>query len=245
MLFKPVPQAPFRPGRLEPCFCGSGLKFRACCGSLATDRGPPFGVHIVPGFLDCKTCADWVRQLEQRPRRAVGVIALENPRSGGLREQADAGRLTDRVDPGSLGSDICELFGRACRDEIPRHRDGKVEFFEQPQVLRYEPGGRYEGHADSEIYLSRYGSWLRNMDRDVSLLVYLNDDFDGGTLSFTRFNYVYRPRAGDLVFFPSDNRYAHQADPLVSGVRYVIASWSAIAGTPRIYEEPPRGSIMV
>jgi hypothetical protein len=245
LLVRPTPQAPFRPGRLEPCFCGSGRKFRACCGSLAADRDPPFGVHVVQNFLDRSTCADWVRQLEERPRRPLGVIAVENPRTGGLHEQADPGRLTDRVDPGPLEPEIGALLARACREEVPRRTAGEIEFYEEPQVLRYEPGGRYERHADSEIYLPQYDGWLRNMDRDISLLVYLNDDFEGGTLSFVRFNYVYRPRAGDLVFFPSDNRYAHQADPLASGVRYVIASWSALVDEPRLYEEPPQGSVVL
>jgi len=31
----PLPGAMLQPGRNDPCFCGSGLKFKRCCGNAA------------------------------------------------------------------------------------------------------------------------------------------------------------------------------------------------------------------
>ena len=71
-------------------------------------------------------------------------------------------------------------------------------------------------------------------DRDLSLLLYLNEDYSGGGLTFTNFHCHFRPRTGDLLVFPSDNRYEQQAEVVQAGVRYAIASWAAVSGRRRL-----------
>jgi predicted 2-oxoglutarate/Fe(II)-dependent dioxygenase YbiX len=85
---------------------------------------------------------------------------------------------------------------------------------------------------------------FRLRDRDLSLLIYLNDDFTGGGLTFTHFNFHFRPEPGDLLVFPSDNRYVHQAEKVESGVRYVIVSWAALKGVPRVAGQPPENAVI-
>jgi predicted 2-oxoglutarate/Fe(II)-dependent dioxygenase YbiX len=82
-------------------------------------------------------------------------------------------------------------------------------------------------------------------DRDISLLIYLNEDYTGGGLSFMNFNYHLRPKTGDMLAFPSDNRYEHQAEEVQSGIRYVIVSWAAFNGSKRVLDSPPPGSIIL
>ena len=67
----------------------------------------------------------------------------------------------------------------------------------------------------------------KKADRDVSLLIYLNNDFEGGDLRFNYFNYTFSPRKGDVVLFPSDHRYMHEAQLVSKGTRYVIVSWGS------------------
>jgi predicted 2-oxoglutarate/Fe(II)-dependent dioxygenase YbiX len=81
------------------------------------------------------------------------------------------------------------------------------------------------------------------MDRDVSLIIYLNREFTGGALRFINFNYEHAPKTGDLVFFPSDHRYMHEAQKVESGVRYAITSWAAYRNTPRVMDKPPHNHI--
>ena len=77
------------------------------------------------------------------------------------------------------------------------------------------------------------------MDRDVSVLVYLDNDYTGGELVFPNFGLRLEPRAGMLVAFPSDHRYCHSARPVTSGMRHVIVSWAAAWGTTRVHDNPP------
>jgi predicted 2-oxoglutarate/Fe(II)-dependent dioxygenase YbiX len=87
--------------------------------------------------------------------------------------------------------------------------------------------------------------WSKVIDRDLSMLIYLNDDYEGGELSFYKLNYQIRPRAGAVVMFPSDHRYLHQAEKVTKGVRYAIVSWASVRGIPKIAEKPPEPAILI
>ena len=54
-------------------------------------------------------------------------------------------------------------------------------------------------------------------DRDYSMLLYLNDDFEG-SLRFEFFNFTYQPRKGDLLIFPSNCLYLHEARKVEEGI---------------------------
>ncbi len=64
-------------------------------------------------------------------------------------------------------------------------------------------------------------------NRDYSLLIYLNEDYEGGQLEFKYLNYRISPLQGLLVAFPSDWRYAHAALPVKGGVKHSIVSFAA------------------
>lgn len=232
----------FHQQRTDPCFCGSGRRFKSCCGTLAEPRDPPHGIHVVPGFLDAATCAEWVAFFESRPRTPLAVHALDDGAPAGLATQQVRGRVTDKVDQGSLHESVVGEVRRAFATVIPEALERRVDWFENPQVLRYGPGGLYGPHADSDHFMTREGHWRKVIDRDVSILLYLNQDFSGGHLWFKQFNYRYRPRAGDLLFFPSHGHYAHQALPVETGIRYVVVSWAAWRDEPRVLDLRPEGS---
>lgn len=157
----------------------------------------------------------------------------------------DADRITDIVKAGKLRDDINREIQRAYEEVVAPVCEREFAWFEYPQVLRYEPGGWYRAHADSEIFLADRRSWAKGIDRDASVLLYLNDDFEGGEITFLKFNYSYRPNAGDLVFFPSDHRYVHQAEPVGTGLRWVVVSWAAFTDEPRVRSAPAPASVML
>ena len=68
--------------------------------------------------------------------------------------------------------------------------------------------------AKIDDFLSKDECWKRVVDRDVSLLIYLTEEFQGGEILFNNFQYRLKPRAGMVVYFPSDHRYVHTALPV-------------------------------
>ncbi len=234
----------FNPQPGEPCFCGRGKVFSACCGSKEKRRPPPFGVKRIPGFIPRKTRNRWVRYLEARPRARCQVFDEVNSKPGHPVYVEDPIRVCSDVHPGSLLSKINQAIARAYR--VVTQGTGKsIEWFERPRVLRYESGGQYSHHADSVMWDEARQAYFKVEDRNLSLLIYLNDDYEGGGLSFTRLNCFLRPRPGDMLMFPSGLEYEHRANVVTSGFRYAIASWGAFSGEPRVRAAPPPGSIFM
>lgn len=82
------------------------------------------------------------------------------------------------------------------------------------QLIQYGRGGKFKLHTDS-------GPGTE--DRMVTVLCYLNDGFSGGSTVFPYVNFCYRPRAGDVVLFPSE--WPHAAEPVRSGEKYVCVGF--------------------
>ena len=234
----------FNPSPAAPCFCRRGKSFGECCGSRSPERSPPAGVQIFPGFLDTPTCKKWVTKLEEKKRHKAPVHVLKNAGNASVSREESKQRVCSNVKPGVLRKVINERIAEAF-NMASSGSGHSVAWFESPSILRYRPGGYFLRHADSCLIDPASNNWLKVHDRDLSLLIYLNEEFTGGGLTFINFNYHFRPKAGDMLVFPSDNRYEHQAEVVNSGFRYCIASWAALKATQKVGTNPPPGAIIL
>lgn len=152
---------------------------------------------------------------------------------------SERGSFVAAADEGTKATlrDIC--FRLMTRYIEPFYQE-TVVWWEMPQLLRYAKGGTYAYHADSENRLrnEREKGWRRVHDRDISLILYLNDEFTGGRLHFKQQDIRITPKPGLLVAFPSHHGYQHAAEPTTDGLRYVMVTWAAVKGTVRIKEKP-------
>jgi hypothetical protein len=119
-----------------------------------------------------------------------------------------------------IGKDIYEACNNLVRSAISEYTktfniNEEIKDAESYGLLRYNPGQKYNLHYDNGTETSR----------SVSVLIYLNDNYEGGELEFANFNLKIKPKAGTLVLFPSNYAYAHLAHPVVTGTKYVIATW--------------------
>lgn len=113
--------------------------------------------------------------------------------------------------------------------------DIEVRDCEPSQILHYGVGGHYIPHVDAEtLYKDDNGIelWEKTLDRDLSVVYFINDDFSGGELFFPSLDLVIEPEAGTLVCFPSDHNYIHGVRPVTAGHRYTIVTWMRVAGMP-------------
>lgn len=93
----------------------------------------------------------------------------------------------------------------------------------QDYYLWYDPGFGISLHADD----STYGS--RDYHRVITVLVYLNDDYEGGEISFPDQNILLKPKAGDTLIFPSNRIFKHEVLPIKSGERFaVMQTWNLV-----------------
>jgi len=56
----------------------------------------------------------------------------------------------------------------------------------------------------------------------ISMVIYLNDDYEGGEINFINQNISLKPEAGSLIVFPSHQPYLHDPKPVIKGNKYMI-----------------------
>jgi len=121
-------------------------------------------------------------------------------------------------------SETMKLINDKCYDLISSALHNYMAMFKIEQeiknaepygLLRYSGGEQYGFHYDGGT----------DSKRSISVLIYLNDNYEGGEIEFPNFNLKIKPKAGTLILFPSNYAYGHTAHPVTSGTKYVIVTW--------------------
>ena len=82
-------------------------------------------------------------------------------------------------------------------------------------VLKYGAGQFFSNHIDDH----------KDYPRRVSTVYYLNDNYTGGEINFPRFGITFKPKANQMIVFPSNYMYNHSVSPVIEGNRYAVVSW--------------------
>jgi len=110
--------------------------------------------------------------------------------------------------------ELSKLYRQECCPDL--YLDNVIEI----TMLKYTEGGKYDRHVDN----------AKSTPRELSCIVYLNDDYQGGNTTFYKPNTrevlcTVTPKSGRAVFWPSNFLFPHQANPVTKGTRYIIVSW--------------------
>jgi hypothetical protein len=129
----------------------------------------------------------------------------------------------------SLWQDIYDSAFPAVEDYRKDFNIMNLKYWEAMNFIKYGPGQHFKEHHDHGF----------SYNCTVSLVGYVNDDYDGGELFFRLQNLSIKPQAGDLYIFPSNFMYPHQAMPVHSGTKYSIVTmldYSKKYHTPDMYD---------
>lgn len=213
-------------------------------GTVVARGGIPPGLLIVRDFMPLpvrQRLLAYAAAKESVPATVQDVAAsLDTPRA-----HRSNIRVTDHLDIDGVEDWLLPIVQQAFVSQAAVHFGRQVEWFERPALLRYRAGGYYVPHADAENWDENSGRWQRAVDRDVSLLLYLDDDYQGGELDFPNFRFRLKPQAGTLICFPADHRFVHAANEVSAGLRHVVVSWAAWRGSDRVGQDPPARSVSV
>jgi hypothetical protein len=88
----------------------------------------------------------------------------------------------------------------------------------QAEFLMYDVKGKYETHVDTFHARS-------NETRKLTILVFLNDDFEGGKFYIQNSHERFYPQQtpGTVLVFPSF--MPHGVEPVTKGIRYSVVTW--------------------
>ncbi|MBD1909648.1 MULTISPECIES: 2OG-Fe(II) oxygenase [unclassified Leptolyngbya] len=106
------------------------------------------------------------------------------------------------------------------------HYGMKFPVAENFSILRYQTGQFYQRHVDNILLANRFQEVRRGIPtRDISVVGYLNDGFQGGETYFDRQDIKVRPEAGSVLIFPAYFTHPHQSLPVTTGTQYVFTTW--------------------
>lgn len=119
-------------------------------------------------------------------------------------------------------------------DKVRRVTDTHDNYQEEMQVVNYPPGGFFLPHYDAcdgdKQFCERLDS--KHGPRYMTVLFYLNDDFQGGETVFPNINKTVRPEKGKAVIFKNVNKdnviikqAFHGGQPVIAGEKWIANKW--------------------
>ena len=187
---------------------------------------PALGINIYNKAIPEKICDDSIRTLEENLGEEFSfnwqpaIVTESNEPLLEARFCVDFKvghkNLGERNINNSVFYDMHESVFRSiypCALDYGSYWGVGINYFEVFNFVKYEsPGHHFNIHADhGPAYVTT-----------VSIVAYLNDDYEGGELYFPRFDLTIKPNKGDVVLFPSTFIYEHSSELMVSGTKYSV-----------------------
>jgi len=192
-------------------------------------------ILIRPNVINPEGLQELVTHIKSSPAEDLSVFDPDKTNATGKTSWIvdKQTRDTQIVPMGPLYPKIEDLFRNTVKNIINPFYQVEVDSSEIPQVLSYGIGGHYRPHIDGEsIWMTPRGEkiWKKSTDRDLSMVFFLNNDFEGGDFVFPELKVRVRPEPGMMVCFPSNHHYMHGVEPVTKGKRYSIVTWSTVKG---------------
>ena len=193
---------------------------------------------IQPDVLSREGIDFLINHAKSTPSENVGTFDLESSnkqmKSGESKIDLSV-RNVKNSNIGNILGQVKDLYQDIVDNIVNPFYGFKVKDSEIPQLLTYNSGGHYKPHYDAvSLWKNPDDSiiWKKSVDRDLSTVLFLNDDFEGGEFVFPELRVRIRPEPGLLVAFPSSQFYLHGVEPVISGTRYSMVNWMTIHGFP-------------
>jgi predicted 2-oxoglutarate/Fe(II)-dependent dioxygenase YbiX len=103
-------------------------------------------------------------------------------------------------------------------DQYAKEHNLELGYLTPLSISKYHIGKHMGLHTDS--YENDNNS-ENNISPTLSIVVYLNDNYEGGELYFKNQKVTIKPSAGSIVIFPSNMPYLHESKVIKKGTKYM------------------------
>lgn len=185
-----------------------------------TDLGAE--IFLVEGLLNPSLCAHMlqVAELAQFGTAGIELETVDTKIRNNYQLRLEDDSLLDSTNE-LLLSQIAVI-----QNILYQHYGIRFPHVETCSILRYQKGQFYKRHVDNLLLSSRLEEAARGIPiRDISLVGYLNEDFEGGETFFDRQNLKVKPQIGSVLVFPSYYTHPHQSLPVIEGQKYCFTTW--------------------
>ena len=182
-------------------------------------------IRMLDGFISPEICG-WLIEIGKTRMTQARVYDAQ---TGGT--AVDAARTNSAFELSIVDVDLVTVLVRA---RIAAVTGVPVAAFEPPQLLHYSTGQTFGRHYDY-LDVSQPG-YARDVaehgQRILTVLVYLNDGYEGGETSFPKAGLKVRGATGDGVMFANVDRAGavepmslHAGEPPTAGEKWVLSQW--------------------
>lgn len=176
-----------------------------------------YWIYEIPNFISPEDCDNLIKEAQSKKFNSSNVYNNGiNKFDQDSRKSFTTWLYNDNIQNVNISKAISTLIN------IP------IENMEDMQVVYYPPGGYFRPHYDADI------SNPKDMiaSRIGTVLIYLNDDYEGGGTHFPKLNYTVKPEKGKAVIFwtlDKDNKIIdkalHGGEPVISGTKWICNKW--------------------
>ena len=184
-----------------------------------------YGIHLYENAIKKEDCIKIINDLENEISLGIPRIEWSGAQ---VNKNEDVEYVRNCVDLKFKKEDLGIAFPKnsvleECHDKVESALDKclahyeslwhlKMHYKEAFNFVKYLPGKYFKIHGDHGPYYSC----------TISAVVYLNDDYDGGEIEFIRQGLIVKPKAGDIILFPSNFVYEHASLEVKSGIKYSV-----------------------
>jgi predicted 2-oxoglutarate/Fe(II)-dependent dioxygenase YbiX len=118
-----------------------------------------------------------------------------------------------------ISEKVYELFTEKYQIPVIRKPVNPTHF------VKWVPGMNSKLHCDCEKPDGTPALAADFYTYNVSVLMYPNDEYVGGEITFPDYDLTLKPKPGDMILFPGNNSYKHTVQTVESGRRYTMPSW--------------------
>lgn len=214
-------------------------------GQQVTVTNPALGINVYSGAISAERGRSFIDTLESKLNGQTqfnwsgAYVTTSAEVDLEARNAKDFKFSSKGLGPKTAGNaelyDMHEAIFRAvkmCVDDYGRAWGVGIQSYEAFNFVKYEGAGtHFKIHADhGPTYVTT-----------VSIVVYLNDDYEGGDIWFPRMdNLSIKPKAGDIVVFPSTYIYEHASQDMISGTKYAVVIMSDYNDRDNVNQRVPQ-----
>ncbi|WP_395647439.1 prolyl hydroxylase family protein [Terricaulis sp.] len=182
-------------------------------------------IGVSRGYATPSMCA-W---LIQRAKDRLEPSLVNDAATGELRVHPMRTALNCAFDPDHRDLIVAVLQARAAK-----LANMDVRQHEVPNVISYEPGQQFGLHVDYiDPATPGFERELQILgQRTITIVTYLNDDFDGAPTHFPALNIDFRGKTGDAIAWSNvlpngqaDRNTVHAGMPPTRGRKWVLSQW--------------------
>lgn len=177
-------------------------------------------IRTIDNFLTKEQCSEIISLIEQNNQKS---LVVDDSSYGKSIHESRTSSTCYFSDTNTFINDI--------RQKVAEELKIDTRQIEVLQGQKYEPGQFFKPHYDfissnnEQHRLAEFGN------RIWTCLIYLNDDFEGGTTNFPKLNLEIQPKEGTALVFQNMRngqlieQSLHEGKSVVGGNKYIITAW--------------------